>query len=66
MHLKNIWHDFLSGDFQCGAERFKCRNYNCIFESQLCDGIDDCGDGSDEISCEFRVNKMFTECSMKC
>ena len=22
--------------------------YNCIFEQQLCDGIDDCGDSWDE------------------
>lgn len=28
--------------------------------------MDDCGDGSDEIFCEFLVNKMFIECLMKC
>lgn len=29
---------------------FKCDNYYCIFPSQVCNGVNDCGDNSDEPS----------------
>lgn len=28
--------------------RFQCGNNLCVSQSDLCDGTDDCGDGSDE------------------
>lgn len=36
-------------NFKCDTERrFQCSNHKCIARYQLCDGIDNCGDGSDE------------------
>ena len=31
---------------------FECRNYRCIPFAKVCNLVDDCGDGSDEDSCE--------------
>jgi len=36
---------------QCGPNYHECPNGICIPESWLCDGDNDCGDGSDEASC---------------
>uniref|UniRef100_A0A3B3TNR0 trypsin n=1 Tax=Poecilia latipinna TaxID=48699 RepID=A0A3B3TNR0_9TELE len=33
---------------ECG---FTCANQKCIFRNQTCDGVDDCGDRSDEMCC---------------
>lgn len=35
----------------CGKHAFRCRNKLCIPQASTCDGIDDCGDKSDETSC---------------
>ncbi|XP_066285823.1 uncharacterized protein [Branchiostoma lanceolatum] len=32
----------------CGSDEFPCANGNCTASGSLCDGTDDCGDGSDE------------------
>ncbi|XP_029452523.1 complement factor I [Rhinatrema bivittatum] len=39
----------------CANNEFKCVNGKCIAEESACDGINDCGDQSDELCC--------TECS---
>lgn len=38
-----------SVNFSCDAlKRFQCENHRCVPRYQLCDGHDNCGDGSDE------------------
>ena len=34
---------------------FHCSNKNCISKSSECDGVDDCGDGSDEVQCPDNI-----------
>ena len=33
----------------CDGNQFTCSNKKCVKASTTCDGIDDCGDNSDEI-----------------
>ena len=35
----------------CPETRFTCDNDKCLPRSFICDGKDDCGDGSDEEGC---------------
>jgi hypothetical protein len=41
-----------SGKFLCEPNEFKCDNDRCVQKQWLCDGDDDCGDGSDERNCQ--------------
>ncbi|XP_027559169.1 apical endosomal glycoprotein isoform X4 [Neopelma chrysocephalum] len=36
------------GQQDCGAEEIRCSRGSCVAQHRLCDGTDDCGDGSDE------------------
>lgn len=41
-----------SGKFLCEPNEFTCDNDRCVQKQWLCDGDDDCGDGSDERNCQ--------------
>lgn len=36
----------------CHPGQYQCANNHCIHPSLLCDGTDQCGDGSDEKECD--------------
>lgn len=44
-----VFPSFLSVDVPCESPyRFRCDNNRCIYKHELCNHVDDCGDGSDE------------------
>nr|AAC63362.1 head-activator binding protein precursor [Hydra viridissima] len=48
----------------CSQNQFKCKNNNCIASFFKCNGLDDCGDNSDESSCQSTFTPPVT--SLKC
>uniref|UniRef100_A0A3B4FEE2 Low-density lipoprotein receptor-related protein 2 n=1 Tax=Pundamilia nyererei TaxID=303518 RepID=A0A3B4FEE2_9CICH len=56
-------------DIQCEAPfRFHCDNNRCIYSHELCNSVDDCGDGSDERqeNCQKPTHGPCTDDEYKC
>jgi len=50
----------------CPDTHFSCKNKNCVTGDSLCNGNDDCGDGSDEtIGCNGKLIKQFIASGMR-
>ncbi|HSA20984.1 MAG TPA: LDL receptor domain-containing protein, partial [Myxococcota bacterium] len=46
------------GTARCAAGEFTCADGSCIANAQVCDGADDCGDGSDEQGCGCAASEL--------
>lgn len=51
---------------KCADEDFLCLNGQCIDKKFVCDGQNDCGDGSDEISCHDPKSREGNSTQIEC
>ncbi|KII63075.1 Low-density lipoprotein receptor-related protein 4 [Thelohanellus kitauei] len=56
--------DFFDLVPQCAG--FKCENSKCLRDHVRCNGVDDCGDNSDEINCTKICSSETHLCGNKC
>ncbi|KII73463.1 Low-density lipoprotein receptor-related protein 4 [Thelohanellus kitauei] len=45
---------------------FQCKNSKCLLNNVRCNGVNDCGDNSDEIGCEDKCSSGTHLCGTKC
>lgn len=46
----------------CRLGQFQCKNKNCTLPTTICDGVDDCGDRSDEELCHADCGENEFKC----
>lgn len=59
----------MPSEHKCNASsQFLCSSGRCVAEALLCDGQDDCGDGSDERGCHVNecLSRKLSGCSQDC
>jgi len=44
---------------RCDGGALPCGNNNCVTMSSVCNGVDDCGDFTDELSCTPRESRAW-------
>lgn len=42
---------YFSLDYSCNAQEYRCGDGLCVKKEQLCDGVEHCNDGTDELFC---------------
>lgn len=45
---------------------FQCNNHRCISKSNVCDQVDNCRDGSDELNCSSKQNRTCEDNYFRC
>ncbi|RWS00638.1 CUB and LDL domains-containing trypsin-like serine peptidase 1 protein, partial [Dinothrombium tinctorium] len=58
----NISYRFTTRSTPCSYDQVQCVNRKCIPYTALCNGVDECGDGSDESNCRRPISTNISTC----